>query len=72
MREGLLSEKEQGILNLLADAWNEFAKLDPVHPDEAKEFCLAIHLGQQIIMSRPVMKEMWPNGRPRRTTSDLK
>jgi len=53
----LLSVAEESVVSRLADAWNEFVRLEPVHPDETVEFRRAIHAAQQIIMARPVQRE---------------
>lgn len=54
----LLSKEERKVVDLLGDAWNAFCELDSRHPQETDEFCGAIHVGQHIIMSRPVAKEL--------------
>jgi hypothetical protein len=53
----LLSVAEDSVVSRLADAWNEFVRLDSVHPDESTEFRRAIHAAQLIIMARPVQRQ---------------
>jgi|WetSurMetagenome_2_1015567.scaffolds.fasta_scaffold1202145_2 hypothetical protein len=47
-----MDEQERKILDLLAEAWNEYCKLSIGHPDDARDFVNAIHNAQRIIMSR--------------------
>lgn len=56
MLEPLLTEGERQVVNALADAWNAFLELKPVHPDDQVEFRQAIHAAQNIVMARPVLK----------------
>ncbi len=53
----LLTKEEQETVELLADAWNKFVKLESLHPDETTEFRTGIHEVQKIIMARPVQRE---------------
>lgn len=53
----LLSATEDSVVSKLAEAWNEFVRLESVHPDESTEFRRAIHAAQHIIMARPVQRQ---------------
>jgi hypothetical protein len=44
--------RERKVLNLLGQAFMEFAKLKPAHPDDKGEFKHAIHAAQNIVLSR--------------------
>jgi len=52
----LLTDEERAVVDCLADAWNAFVELKPVHPSDNREFEHAIHAAQNIILARPVMK----------------
>lgn len=52
----LLVSDEQRVIDLLATAWDRFAELPPLHPDELAEFRAAIHTAQTIVQARPVMR----------------
>ena len=54
-----LESQEEKIINTLAEAWNEFVKLKVLHPSDNNEFMAAIHVAQNIIMARPVLREMY-------------
>lgn len=45
-------EQEEKIIELLAECWNEFIKLESQHPDEKRDFCDGIHKCQDIIGMR--------------------
>jgi len=47
-----LTEEETRILHLLANAWNEYVRLDKKHPDDNDDFKRAIHQAQQLIALR--------------------
>ena len=53
-----LTEKENEIVNKLADVWNLFYLLDQMHPSDIAEFKVAIHTAQNIILSRPTMRQL--------------
>ena len=53
----LLSLHERSVLSRLASAWNMFARIETLHPDETEEFRRAIHTARHIVMSRPVQRE---------------
>ena len=52
-----MSQAEIEILNLLADCWNTYCKLEVQHPDDARDFADAIHDCQRIIMSREAVRQ---------------
>lgn len=54
----LLNARECIVLRLLGDAWYKFCDFEPRHPDEADEFKRAIHRAQDLIIARPVMKQV--------------
>ena len=53
----LLDINESTILDILAEAWNQFTELDVIHPQHSEDFCRAIHEAQRIVMCRPVSRE---------------
>lgn len=55
--EKLLDFKEQEVMDNLSRAWNDFTRLEKLHPDEQDEFRRAIHVAQHIIMARPVRRK---------------
>lgn len=52
----LLNDAEQHVLDLLADAWNEFCKLEEIHFSHQQEIYQAIHIAQRVVMARPVAR----------------
>ena len=52
MSDNLISQ-ETVVLNALADAWNQFLKLEELHEWDRTEFMHAIHAAQHIVMARP-------------------
>lgn len=52
-----LTEKEQGIVCILAKAWNSFTELEVLHEDDASEFKFAIHAAQMLVLSRPTVRD---------------
>lgn len=54
----LLTPNEREIVELLAQAWNKWVDLNPLHPDANAEFLQAIHRAQCIVMARPVQREL--------------
>ena len=54
----LLNIDESTILNILAEAWNQFAELEELHPQHAEDFCKAVHDAQRLVMCRPVCREL--------------
>ena len=55
--QSLLGEDEQKVIEGLVTAWNEFVKIEKLHPDEQDEFRHLIHSAQYMIMSRPMRRE---------------
>lgn len=53
----ILTPEEQKIMNLLAEAWNEFNKLQTFHRDMNPDFMRGIHQLQYIVASRPHFRE---------------
>jgi len=51
-QEARVTEQEAKVVGLLAEAWNEFAKLPVEHPMAQQEFCTAIHDCQDKILAR--------------------
>lgn len=55
---------EEGIVSdALCEAANAFAKLDSQHPDEARDFCDAIHRCQDLLCVR-IARRHYPKGWP--------
>jgi len=57
-----LTGQEEKVLNLLADAWNEFIKLDKRSSSDDQEFIQAIHTAQAKIgvrVARRVDPDIW-------------
>jgi hypothetical protein len=54
----LLTDAENHVLQLLGAAWNEFAQLPLLHPQERDEMCGLIHRCQEKVMARPVLAEL--------------
>lgn len=52
-RKSLLTKKEQQIHALLGKAFNLFTELEAYHPSDSPEFANAIHVCQNIVLSRP-------------------
>ena len=44
--------EEEKVLNMLADCWNEFCKLETQHPDELNDFRDGIHKCQYVLAMR--------------------
>lgn len=53
-----LTMSEQSVLELLTRAWSEFLGLPRIHPDDQSEFRFAIHAAQNIILSRPALRQL--------------
>lgn len=54
----VLTEEERAVLDLLAAAYNEYVKLEVMHPWHQKEFMHAIHAAQHIVLARPGLREL--------------
>jgi hypothetical protein len=59
MKEGL-TEQEKVVLEATASVWNEYLKLEEVHPDERDEVKFAIHQIQHLV-ARRVARRVDPN-----------
>lgn len=53
-----MSEAEKRVVMMLAEAWNAFVELPIEHPADRPEFCGAIHVAQNIVLSRPGRREL--------------
>lgn len=47
-----MNDEEYEIVKMIGEVWNKFRLLPQEHPDEAADFCVAIHSLQHKIMSR--------------------
>ncbi len=47
-----LTAGEQAVLAYLAEAYNSFSGLEVLHPSDSREFEQAIHVAQNIVLSR--------------------
>jgi hypothetical protein len=52
----LLTKEEQGVINLLATAYNAFVELPKLHDWHQQEFMMAIHDAQHLVMIRPEIR----------------
>lgn len=57
-RDMKLKKKEDEILLILANAYNKFGDLPILHEADTEDFLRAIHMAQNIVMSRPVMRQI--------------
>lgn len=53
----MVTDEERAVLDTLAAAWNKFLLLPKLHQWEQQEFMHAIHQAQNIVLSRPAMRE---------------
>ena len=53
-----LTEKEEELIVRLGTIWDDYLRLPTQHPMHHLEFSHAIHRAQQLIMSRPVARQM--------------
>lgn len=53
----LLTEHERGLVDHLAYVWNQFNALPVLHPGDKLEFLRAIHAAQNIVCSRPYLRQ---------------
>ncbi len=71
-----MTQQEQKVIDKLVEAWNEFIKLAPAHPDDMNDFRYHLHSLQRVIFSRqtvsnynaPLVNYSIPNRPPERTT----
>ncbi len=54
---GPLTDQEQKVVSLLADAWIVFTQLETYHPADAGEMATAIHQAQYIVMARLAVRQ---------------
>ncbi len=52
MMKAEVTQQEARVVDLLAQAWNEYLRLPVEHPNEAPEFCTAIHQCQDKVLAR--------------------
>lgn len=52
-----MTQKENLVVTMLAEAWNEFLLLPVEHNDDQTEFRYAIHAAQAIVLSRSGRRE---------------
>jgi len=50
--ENKLTEQEIDIIDMLANVWKEYSKLEEYHPSDYQEFIEAITRAQDIVISR--------------------
>jgi hypothetical protein len=53
-----LTDAEQRVVLLLADAWNAFVLLPVEHADDINEFRATIHRAQEKMFARPAIRAM--------------
>lgn len=58
----VLTADEQGVAQMIGDAWNAYLLLPVEHPCDKEEFCRAIHACQNIILSRPAVRALSTKG----------
>lgn len=63
-KDTILTPDEDEVINLLASAWNKYVQLKMLHPSDQEDFMRAIHSAQNIVMSRPVAREMYAKDEP--------
>jgi hypothetical protein len=54
----MLTEKEKNLNELLGACFVEFCMLPVLHAQDKIEFMRAIHAAQNIVLSRPALREM--------------
>ena len=58
----LLDIQESTIVDILAEAWNQFIELSEIHPAHKEEFFRHLHEAQRIVMCRPVARQIGHTG----------
>lgn len=53
-----MTEQEKKVLNMTADLWNEFLKLESMHPTDQQDYCFHVHALQNIILSREGLRSL--------------
>ena len=63
-----LTKAERDLVNALGSVWNAFLNLPVTHDNDSREFLHAIHLCQNIVLSRPSVEtfDRWSAQRRRR------
>ena len=64
-----LSKQEALIVKKLAEAWDEFLKLPVAHISDNIEFMHFIHGAQNIILARPIVRDLQENHEVRDETT---
>ncbi len=49
-------EQEEIVMQKIIETWNEFLKLNVLHPDDTNEFRFHIHAIQNIVIAREYLK----------------
>lgn len=52
-----MTEQETKVLEKTADLWNEFLKLEPIHPADRPDVMFHLHAIQNIIFARSGQRE---------------
>jgi len=53
----MLTDDENKVLAILADAWNAFLALPAQHSDDLVEFRQTLHRLQEKVLARPALRE---------------
>lgn len=53
----MITPAEREVLDVLGEAADKFAALEPEHGSDMEEFVLAIHAAQNIVLSRPGLRD---------------
>ena len=62
MEASLLSDDEWEVYSCLSEAWNKMIQLESLHPNDNPEFAFHINAAKNILMSRPVARELKAKG----------
>lgn len=54
----MITEQEKQVVDLLAEVWNTFLKINDLCRQEEEEFCYMIHQCQNAIAARSAYREM--------------
>lgn len=63
MSKSGLTDEESKLIELTAELWNGYSRLQEQHPSDKEEFCRALHICQHLIMIRAVRRadsDMFP------------
>lgn len=58
-----VTDAERKIAQTLGDAWNAYLELPIEHPMERDEFCRAIHVCQNMVLSRGAVRAIKSEGK---------